>query len=67
MDSLINSEFYKVLSTTQPDLLAVIEKFVTAGITPKQVGDLVEGIAGKKSVLPGLAEGAAKHMLKELS
>lgn len=57
-----DAEFYQVMTTTHPELLETIRQLVNRGESPVKIGQQVMKQTGNCSVLPGLCEGAARHL-----
>lgn len=64
-DPKIDSRMHKILSTRQPTMLQVIRKLLDSGETPEQIARFAATRCPGTSSIPGLIEGAARHMQRE--
>lgn len=63
-DPRLDEQYYQILSVTRPALVDIIHALVAQGERPRAVGDQVQRLAGRSSVLPGLCEASARYLMR---
>ncbi|MEW8092257.1 MAG: hypothetical protein AB2784_21840 [Candidatus Thiodiazotropha endolucinida] len=61
-DPRLDEQYYQILSDTRPTLVDIIHALIARGESSRAVGEQVERVAGRSSVLPGLCEASARHL-----
>ncbi|MEW8139488.1 MAG: hypothetical protein AB2761_20690 [Candidatus Thiodiazotropha endolucinida] len=63
-DPRLDEQYYQILSDTRPTLVDIIHALIARGESSRAVGEQVERVAGRSSVLPGLCEASARYLMR---